>query len=458
MPAECGDSARLVVLNHNGGLHLRRCFDALSELDWPSDHLELVLVDNASTDGSVEAVLEAHPGVRVIRNERNTGFPANNLGLEDLEGVDYVGLVNNDGFVEPGWLRALAGVLDAHADVGAVGAKMLFAPRFVELTLQAPTFVPGRGDPRELGVRVSGARVGGVDRWTDVQFGTGVWGPERSPRGIHRWTSALAQLHIPLDDDLSGAFPLVVELELSAEARKEVTLGHGARSEGFVVDSCPRWCSLVVDAAGRGEPYDIVQNAGSMVFDDGSGADRGFGERDDGQFDDPCQIFAWCGGSVLMRPSYVRSTGMFDERFFLYYEDTDWSWRGRAQGWSYRYEPTAVMRHVHAATSVEGSALFQYHVERNRLLVLLKNAPWRMAATQVLRYLLVTASYARRDVFSPLTRARRPRWSTTVGRVKAFLGFLRLTPAMLAERRALRARQVVPDEQLTGMLVERELA
>ncbi len=461
MPAEGRGSARLVVLNYNGGPHLRRCFDALAALDWPADRLELVLVDNASTDGSVEALQRSHPRVRVVRNQRNTGFPANNLGLTDLDGLDYVGLVNNDGFVEPGWLRALAGVLDGHPEVGAVGAKMLFAPRFVRLSLQTTAGVAGRGDPRELGVMVSGARVGGVDRWGDVQFGPGTWGPERGPQGIYRWTSSDAQLHIPLPGDGSDALPVVVELEMAAEGSKEVTLSHGPSTEAFVVDGRPRWCSVRVEAPagdselhGR-EPYDIVQNAGSMVFDDGSGADRGFGEPDEGQFDEPAEIFAWCGGSVLLRPSYVRSTGMFDERFFLYYEDTDWSWRGRAQGWGYRYEPTAVMRHVHAASSVEGSALFQHYVERNRLLMLAKNAPWRMLAGQVARYVLVTASYARRDLLAPVLRARRPRWSTTGGRVRAFLGFLRLAPTMFVQRRALRRRQTVSDEQLARWLVER---
>ena len=182
----------------------------------------------------------------------------------------------------------------------------------------------------------------------------------------------------------------------------------------------------VVHGEGRRQPYDVVQNAGSIVFEDGAGADRGFGERDDGRFDEPEEVFAWCGGSVLLRPAYVEQTGAFDERFFLYYEDTDWSWRGRAQGWRYRYVPGAVMRHLHAATSGEGSPVFAYHVERNRLLMLVKNAPAKMAARQVVRYVLVTASYARRDIVGPLRRRRRPDTTVVVRRIRSFLGFLRL--------------------------------
>ena len=117
-----------------------------------------------------------------------------------------------------------------------------------------------------------------------------------------------------------------------------------------------------------------------------------------GQYDEPAEVFAWCGGSVLFRPAYLADVGLFDERFFLYYEDTDLSWRGRLRGWRYRTAPASVARHVHAATSSEGSPVFAYHVERNRLLMLVKNAPARLAAQQVWRYLLVTASYARRDI------------------------------------------------------------
>ena len=196
-----------------------------------------------------------------------------------------------------------------------------------------------------------------------------------------------------------------------------------------------------------------MQNAGSMVLTDGAGADRGFLQRDDGRWDAPAEVFAWCGGSVLLRADYVEQTGAFDERFFLYYEDTDWSWRGRAQGWRYRYVPRAVMRHKHAASSGEGSPVFAHHVERNRLLMLVKDAPARLALTQVVRFVLVTASYARRDVLGPVRRGHRPNTTTVRRRIGSFVDFLGLAPAMLRDRRELRRRQVVPDRELTAWLV-----
>jgi GT2 family glycosyltransferase len=445
---------RLVVLNYNSGAFVGRCIEHLRRLDWPPDELEIVLVDNASTDGSTEEVEARFPEVRVIRNGRNAGFPANNLGLADLDAVRYVGLVNSDGFVEPGWLRALVSTLDADPGLGAAAAKMVFAPRFIDLTLDTTASPAAPGDDRELGVMITGVRVDGRDAWSDAQVAEGGWGVESGRRGPFRWTARHAVVRVPVDDGLGDAAPspatVRVELELQADTPKKVTLTGTGVPEVVEVDSTPRWCT----AMASGEPYDVIQNAGSIVFDHGSGADRGFGERDAGQFDDATEIFAWCGGSVLLRPEYVRATGAFDPRFFLYYEDTDWSWRGRAQGWRYRYAPGAVMRHLHAASSGEGSDVFAYHVERNRLLMLVKNAPAPMAARLVVRYLLTTLSYARRDIVGPLRRRQRPHPTTVIRRVRSYLGFLRLLPAMLASRRALRRRQTVPDDRLTAWLVD----
>jgi hypothetical protein len=115
---------------------------------------------------------------------------------------------------------------------------------------------------------------------------------------------------------------------------------------------------------------------GVVVCDDGYGADRGDREGDAGQFDEPAEVFSWCGGGVLLRPSYLQQVGLFEETFFLYYEDTDLSWRGRAAGWRYEYVPGAIARHVHSASSGVGSALFMHYTERNRLLMLVRNAPW----------------------------------------------------------------------------------
>ena len=234
---------------------------------------------------------------------------------------------------------------------------------------------------------------------------------------------------------------MTLRLRLAAEAVKTVTVEGGGDPVEVTVGPDPAWVEVTV----TGAPYDVINNVGSLLIEGGYGADRGFLQRDEGQFDEATEVFAWCGGGV--------EVGLFDERFFLYYEDTDLAWRGRARGWRYGYVPEARFRHIHAASSGEGSALFQHYVERNRLLMLVKNAPFGLAAGAVGRYLLITASYARRDVVSPVLRAHRPNTVLLRRRTKSFLAFLRLLPAMLVARYRNRRRQVVDDADLVGWAV-----
>jgi GT2 family glycosyltransferase len=440
---------RLVVLNWNGADHLGRCLESLVALDWPADRLDLVVVDNASTDGS-DALVDDHPRVRLVRNDHNGGFVANNLALRDLDGVDYVGLVNPDSFVEPGWLRAMVAGIEADDALGAVSARMLFADRFVEVGIESPTFSPTGPDPRDLGVMVSGLRVDGVDRWRDAQMADGAWGFEHRPDGTSfQWTSERATVRVPVGD--GNRLPQHIELELAAEAPKKVTVRAGDHEVALDVGREPSWHAVPVG----GEPIDVVNNVGSVIIEGGYGADRGFLEPDRGQFDAPAEVFAWCGGSVLLRPGYLADVGLFDERFFLYYEDTDLSWRGRSRGWRYRYVPDARVRHVHAASTGEGSPVFQHFVERNRLVMLVKNAPARMAADAVWRYLLTTLSYARRDIVAPVLGRHRPRPTIVARRARSFLDFLRLLPGSLRERRRIRRAATVGDAELLAWVVRR---
>jgi GT2 family glycosyltransferase len=387
----------------------------------------------------------------LIRNGSNTGFPANNLALRDLDGLDFVGLVNPDSCVEPGWLRPLVAALEADEGLGAVSARMLFADRFVDVEIASPTFVPGAADRRALGVRVCGARVDGVDRWRDVQFGVGTWGIEHDrDGGTFRWTSDRAVVRLPVEPAPASGPPRG-ELRLAADRPTRVTLRCAELERHVDVGPGATWADIPLVST----PRDIVNNVGSIVFDDGYGADRGFQEPDEGQYDSPAEVFAWCGGSVLFRPGYLADVGLFDERFFLYYEDTDLAWRGRSRGWRYRYVPEAVVRHVHAASSGEGTPVFQHYVERNRLLMLLKNAPADLGRRAVWRYLLVTLSYGRRDIVRPLLRLRRPNLAQVGRRLGSFAGVVRRAPAMLVERRRIRRRATVDRDELRSGLTPR---
>lgn len=440
---------RLVVLNYNGGELVERCVDHLEHLDWPPDRLDIVVVDNASTDGS-DLALERRPRVRLVRSGTNLGFPANNLAMTDLDDVDYVGLINNDAFAEPSYLTPLVHALQSDEHLGAACPKIVLAPRFVDVRVEVPVFKAPR-DERALGLQVCGLTVGGSDRWADAGFADGWYPAEPGHRGAHdlRWSAGEALIRVPVDP--SDEAP-VARLRLASGGRS-VTAWIDAGGEKLPVDvgRQPQW----VDVPLAGERYDVVNNVGSVLVEGGWGGDRGFLEVDAGQYDEPQEVFAWCGAGVLFPVAYLRDVGLFDERFFMYYEDTDMAWRGRARGWRYLYTPDAVLRHVHAATSVEGSPLFHHFVERNRLVMLTKNAPRELAVGAAGRFLLSTASYARRDVVRPVLGGHRPSIGLVRARLRSFGGYLRMLPDLLSDRRRLRAAQVVHDEAITGWAVER---
>jgi GT2 family glycosyltransferase len=180
----------------------------------------------------------------------------------------------------------------------------------------------------------------------------------------------------------------------------------------------------------------VVNNVGTALLADGFAVDRGYLDVDDGRFDTPAEVFAWCGAGVLLRREYLDDVGRFDEDLFVYYEDLELAWRGAERGWRYRTEPTSVVRHVHAATSGRGSSLKQYYDERNRLLVLARHGTTREAAAAALRSLRVSASYTTRDVIAPLLHGEWPRPDVALRRVSALLSYAHGIPSAAHRRRA----------------------
>ena len=439
---------RAIIVNWNGGEHVLDAVAALLATNWPSERLSIVVVDNASSDGSDEAIERLFPTVEVRRTGKNLGFPGNNRAMADLSGIDYCALVNNDAFVAPDWLLPLAAALQGDQSLGAVSPKIVFAPRFVDISLQAPSF-RAPGDTRELAMQLHGIEVAGVDRWKLTRFAGGCYEQEggHDPATRYRWLAGSVTLGVPLWQ-IPGP-PAPARLLLSAPEPIEVKVASGINGAlrstvTAAIGPTPTWVACVAD----GQPYDVIQNAGSELFRGGFGGDRGFLQPDHGQFDSAEEVWAWCGGAVLLRSHYLQDIGLFDERFFMYYEDSDLAWRGRAKGWRYGYVPESVVRHLHATSSVEGSPLFEHYVQRNRLVMLTKNAPAKMVADALASYMTTTAAYAWQDVRSSLKRHRPPRLTQARRRLRSLLGYLRLVPALAADRRRLRGTQTVADAEL----------
>ena len=445
----------VVVLNWNGAHLLPDCLRGLAAQDLPDGQVATWVVDNASTDGSMELLADQFPWVRAIANDSNDGFAGgNNLALREVA-TPFVALINNDARPEPDWLRRL---LEPFSEpgaerLGAVSAKIVFLPRFLAVELATPGFVPGTLDTRELGLRVYQVTVDGEDVTERVLWDRVAYGPEGEGPGRFRWTRPAGMLLIPVGRDPAQEGPLRLGLRVAAETTKAVELTWSGGSGGGKAE--PEPVDLEVEVPAGVPLADVLNNAGSMVFRDGYGADRAYQELDRGQYQTPEEVFAFCGGSVCFRTEALRQAGVFDDDFFLYYEDTDLSWRLRSLGWRIRYQPAAVARHIHSASSVEWSPLFVFHTDRNRLLMLTKNARAGLAAREVLRYPLTTASLALREVARARHTRRRPPVRPTLLRLRVLGSYVRLLPAMLARRRRIAARASVDRKRLERWLVLR---
>jgi GT2 family glycosyltransferase len=115
--------ATIIIVNTNELHHLKRCLPTV--LNQKHDDYEIMIIDNASTDGSVEYVEQHFPQVRLINNTANLGYAgANNVGFANASGEVFV-VLNPDTKVEPEWLEALIGALRNDPGAGLATSKVL---------------------------------------------------------------------------------------------------------------------------------------------------------------------------------------------------------------------------------------------------------------------------------------------------------------------------------------------
>ncbi len=197
-------SVTAVIVNLNSAEDMRTCLDSMLAQDYPRELLDIVVVDNASTDGSLELLAAEYPTVRVLPQDTNTGFsPAVNTGAR-AAGTECLVLINNDARVEPDFVRELVRAYDpangavcvaAHI-VSWDGATLDFGEGAVnfygmgqQLGFGTPIATAAIEDGRELLFACGGAMLvsrrvfldsGGLDEdffayFEDVDFGWRLW-------------------------------------------------------------------------------------------------------------------------------------------------------------------------------------------------------------------------------------------------------------------------------------------
>ena len=254
-----------VILNTNRRDDTLECLASLSESTYAN--CEVVVLDNASTDGSAQAIAESFPGVDVLSLAQNKGYAGNNnvgIAAATERGADWIFVLNEDTVFAPDCLGRLVDAGEANAHVGFVG-------------------------------------------------------------------------------------PLVLHAD---------------------------------------EP-DIIQSAGGVLDRNWTAVHTGENERDEGQFQQNRAVDWIHGCAIMARREMVEEIGVLDERFFYYWEETEWCLRARRHGWTCMHVPAARLWHKGVQREYRPNPNVTYYSTRNRMLMMAKHrAPitaWLGTWTAMLR-------------------------------------------------------------------------
>ncbi len=188
---------------------------------------------------------------------------------------------------------------------------------------------------------------------------------------------------------------------------------------------------------------DTFHTAGDFYRLDGLPGNRGFLERDEGQYDREEPVFSACGGSAVYRRAMLEEIGLLDEDFYFSCEDLDLGWRAQLAGWQCIYAPRAVVYHKLSATG--GGVTASFYTGRNFIYLLVKDLPgkiWRDYWLQILQGQWRIAREALQAWRGAAARAR----------LRGMLAGLLGAPRMLRKRRAVQRGRKVSMEELERVL------
>ena len=348
-------SVRVVIVNWRTPLLTERAARSL----WPQLQAgdELVVVDNASASADPHDNSLAHLrrlGAKLgsasparfglVQSRRNGGFGYGvNLGARNLR-QDALVLLNSDAYALEGFVDALTAPL-GHDLVEATTARLLLEGRWRLVddgAKPASPQSPSVGEPGGVG----------PDSLSAV-----------GPNAPSRAESADPQSPSAVGPNSPGV-----------EAQTEPTTGatHSTGSAQLRGLDGGIWVS---DPSG----VELINSTGNVVDACGNGHDRSWLAPAKQEHDSP-EVFGICGGACAISARAWRQLGGMRQDLFMYYEDTDFSYRLRRAGYRVQYVRQAQARHAHAASSDSASEAFTTWNTRNRLRVATRYAPASVAA------------------------------------------------------------------------------
>jgi GT2 family glycosyltransferase/glycosyltransferase involved in cell wall biosynthesis len=427
----------VVVLNWNAASMTRRCVESLLDTEYPTDRLQLVIVDNASVDGSTVLLKRWFPEITLLENDVNVGFAEGcNRGMRHFQHMDAVALVNNDATVDPGWLRPLAQRLLDDPTIGAVAPKMLLATPFIDVDVH----VHGTG-PRARLVSATSEHLSLTSKVLGAD-GTVTLADDSTPLATHIEIAENGRLSLPVaSPDSASIAP--VELRFATARELSVTVnGHtlaADKTEHGATVPATAIATVAVEMTGPSELK--VNSLGTALTQGNEGYERRLGESDSPAFESE-EVQGWSGGGVLLRRSMLNDVGLFDSKLFAYYEDTDLSWRARNRGWRTVTEPSSVIAHhlgASAGSSWNGFFFLNY---RNWLITTLRNGSAREIAATMKNAWAISWPFVRRNVTGKVRRLQRPDLRIASAWARVWIGVARLGPPVLARRITRRQQRI----------------
>jgi GT2 family glycosyltransferase len=160
------------------------------------------------------------------------------------------------------------------------------------------------------------------------------------------------------------------------------------------------------------------------------------------QAPDSGYVFGATGGASLYRTSLFKRIGLFDEKFFAYFEDSDISFRAQITGHKVYYEKNAISYHNHGTTSSKIQGFTVYHSFKNLPMFVLKNFPAKLLLPTLVKFIPLRTYSLLKHLFK----------KERLFAIKGMFSALKLLPYTLKERRKIQSSKTVSNKYLTSII------
>ena len=451
----------IVTVNYNGKKFLKSLFNSISNLDYPKEKIQIIMVDNCSVDGSVDFVRKGFPQVKTIGMSKNVGYAGgNNAAFKKATG-DYIAMINNDCIVDKYWLKKMVEAMisfEESSHCAAVSSKVLFFYNYLPLRFQL------KGEPnKNINLNISNVDVipqGNNGNYLElnnsIKYQDGFIPRYRDKNGdISEWSfEGSAILAVPIPDvgkDFTLSFSIFTEYSIEGLT---INLEEAVvYDSGFLMDKQNKNIEVILSKDLFIYKKDLINSCGVEINKSFYSRDRGYLQFDNGKFNKIEEVFSPSGSSLLISKKLLYDIGYFDEGFFTYYEDIDLFWRARLKGWRIFYTPDAVARHYHCGTSKEWSYSFTYHVLRNRIIMIFKCGWLKLAAKSYLALIYsIFLSFA--YFFLNLLKGGKQRRTDMPIRIRIFFELFYIFPKNFIKRLAIRSQMKLKDTTIKNWFKE----